>query len=111
MNGEEGSRHSARALRNIARVDYKSLHRGKSQKCKIMSSIEEEPKSDALMGDISSLDGASGGLGDSLHAKLRSGEGDVSGGDDDLEMLRMEREMRSLKEEERRLTMASTFDD
>ena len=69
MNGEEGSRHSARALRNIARVDYKSLHRGKSQKCKIMSSIEEEPKSDALMGDMSSLDGASGGLGDSLHAK------------------------------------------
>ena len=55
MNGEEGSRHSARALRNIARIDYKSLHRGKSQKCKIMSSIEEEPKSDALMGDMSLL--------------------------------------------------------
>ena len=104
MNGEEGSRHSARALRNIARVDYKSLHRGKSQNCKIMSSIEEEPKSDALMGDMSSLDGASGGLGDSLHAKPRSGEGDVSG-DDDLEMLRMEREMRSLKEEEHRLIL------
>ena len=110
MNGKEGSRHSARALRNIARVDYKSLHRGKSQKCKIMSSIEEEPQSDTLMGDMSSLDGASGGLGDSLHAKPRSGEGDVSGGDDDLEMLRMEREMRSLKEEERRLTMASKKD-
>ena len=56
MNGEEGSRQSARALRNIARVDYKSLHRGKSQKCKIMSSIEEEPKSDALICDMSSLD-------------------------------------------------------
>ena len=75
-----------------------------------MSSIEEE--SNALMGDMSSLDGASGGLGDmrdSLHAKPRSGEGDVSG-DDDLEMLRMEREMRALKEEERRLTMASKKD-
>ena len=46
------------------------------------------------MGDMSSLDGASGGLGDmrdSPHSKPRSGEGDVIG-DDDLEMLRMERE-------------------
>ena len=61
---------------------------------------------------MSSLDGASGGLGDmrdSPHSKPRSGEGDVSG-DDDLEMLRMEREMRSLKEEERHLTMASKKD-
>ena len=77
-----------------------------------MSSIEEEPKSDALMGDMSSLDGASGGLGDirdSLDSKPRSGEGDVSG-DDDLEMLRMEREMRSLKDEERQLTIASEKD-
>ena len=91
MNGEEGSRHSARALWNIARVDYKTLHRGKRNR---ISSIEEDPKSDAIMGDMSSLDGASGGLGDmrdSPHSKPRSGEGDVIG-DDDLEMLRMERE-------------------
>ena len=61
---------------------------------------------------MSSLDGASGGLGDmknSPHSKPRSGEGDVSG-DDDLEMLRTERKMRSIKEEERRLTMASKKD-
>ena len=91
MNGEEGSRHSARALRNIARVDYKSLHRAKSNR---MSSIEEDPKSYVVTGDMSSLDGASGGLGnmrDSPHSKPRSGERDVSG-DDDLEMLRVERE-------------------
>ena len=40
---------------------------------------------------MSYLDGASGGLGDMRDSKPRSGEGDVSG-DDDLEMLRMERE-------------------
>ena len=41
-----------------------------------MSSIEEDPKSDAVKGNMSSLDGASGGLGDmrdSLHSKPRSG--------------------------------------
>ena len=79
-----------------------------------MSSIEKDPKSDAVTGDMSSIDGASGGLGDmrdSPHSKPRSGERDVSG-DDNLEMLRIEREreMRSLKEEERRLTMASKKD-
>ena len=42
-----------------------------------MSSIEKDPQSDAVNGDISSFDGASGGVGDmrdSLHSKPRSGE-------------------------------------
>ena len=38
MNGEERSRHSVRALRNIAKVDYKSLHRGKTETCSKMRS-------------------------------------------------------------------------
>ena len=46
---------------------------------------------------------------DSIHSKPRFGEGDVSG-DDNLEILCMEREMQSLKEQERRLTMASKKD-
>ena len=50
-----------------------------------------------------------GDMRDSSHSKPRSGKGDVSG-DDDLEMLRLERKMRSFKEEECHLTMASKKD-
>ena len=46
---------------------------------------------------------------DSLHSEPRSGEGDVSD-DGDLKMICIEKEMRSLKEEEHRLTMASKKD-
>ena len=62
---------------------------------------------------MSSLDGDSGGLGDmrdSLYSKPSSGEGDVSG-EDDLETLRIEREMKSLKEEDRHLTLATKKDN
>ena len=69
MYGEE--------IRFIARVNYKPLHRGKSETCNRMSSIDEDPKSNAVKGDMSSLDGALGGLcdmRDSLHSKPSSTE-------------------------------------
>ena len=81
MNGEEESRHLARTQRNIARVVYKPLHRGKLEYSSTMSNIQEEPQLDAVKVDICSLDGASGGLGDVrnfLYSKPRFGEWDVS---------------------------------
>ena len=62
---------------------------------------------------MSSLDGYSGGLGDmrdSPYSKPGSGEGDVCG-EDDLETLCMEREMKSLKEKDRHLTLAIKNDN
>ena len=111
MTDKEASGHSVRALRNVARVDYRALHRGKSVKMSDISDIEQP---DNVKGDKNSLQGASGGsgdIGDAQSSRPRFGDGYVTGDDqDDLELLNMEREMKTLKDEERRLAQAAKKD-
>ena len=111
MSDDLGSRSSVRSLRDITRVNYRSLHQGESQLSAMVdkdvigkSAIEESA-------DTITPQGASGG-----HDKLHSGEtlqprfGFMSDGDTDPEILAMEREMQQLKEEENGLKRATQKD-
>ena len=111
------SRHSVRSLRNVARVNYKALHQGKGEHSSDMASnkgdSDKEQQSGVDENDLITPEGASGGpndLGESPHSKPHFGDGYVTA-DEDLDMMRMEREMRELKGEEKRLTLAAKKDN
>lgn len=137
MTDKNKSRHSVRTLRNVARVDYRALHRGRNVFSGKMSNNEiakgdtdtlhgeTEAQPDISKGDTDTLHGASGGLvdiRDDTNSKPRFdvdsrdapnprfGDGFVSGDEGDLDMLRMESEMRDLQAEERRLKQAAKRD-
>ena len=108
MCDDLGSRSSVRSLRDIIRVNYRSLHQGESNLSDMAdkdvigkAAIEESA-------DTITPQEASGG-----RDKLHSGEtiqprfGFMSDGDTDPEILPMEREMQQLKEEENRLKRAT----
>ena len=106
MSKDLGSRSSVRSLRDITRVDYKSLHQD-SHYPGCMSDNEIYESATGGQADSIPLQGASGGPGEILipgnspRAETRFGNVDVDGVDD--EFLAMQREMHQLKDEEVRL--------
>ena len=113
MNDDLGSRSSVRSLRDITRVNYKSLHQGdyRSGDMSDHDGADQEIVEGTV--DTITLEGASGGPGDIQHSKESRSEprfGDGFSGDDE-EVLEMQREMQQLKDEELRLKRATQKDN
>ena len=119
MNDNLGSRSSGRALKDNARVNYKSLHQGDyclgdmsgnddTEKEETVAVTKETVAVMKEQGAQITPEGASGGPGDFPHSMPRFGN--CYGSDDDLETLNMEREMRELKAEDIRLKRATQKD-
>ena len=110
MSEKNKSRHSVRPLRNVARLNYKALHHGRVELSNKMSDGEIEHHLDRSKDGENTPLGASGGPDD-----LQGGETlQPRSGDDyeeDLEVVRMQRDLKSLQTEEKQLTLAAKKDN